>query len=165
MKSVRLLLLIPVAAVVLAGCTQQGASTTATPEAETQDEMMLQDETSLINPEGDMVQDTGAPTSTSEAVMDEEGNIVVEMGNYSFSPSTMTVKAGDTVKLKLVNKDMMHDFVIDELDVESNVLEEVGQEEVFEFTVPASAKGKSYEYYCSVGDHREKGMVGTLIVE
>ena len=165
MKSARLLLLIPVAVVVLAGCTKQGGSTTtATPEAE---DMMIQDDTSTVSPDGDMIQDTGAPTASGEGetVMDEEGNIVVEMGNYSFSPSTMTVKAGDTVKLKLVNKDMMHDFMIDELDVQSSTLEEVDQEEVIEFTVPASAKGKSYEYYCSVGNHRQMGMVGTLIVE
>jgi heme/copper-type cytochrome/quinol oxidase subunit 2 len=56
---------------------------------------------------------------------------------------------------------MMHDFVIDELGVKIPVTQ-AGDTSVVEFV--ADTPG-TYEYYCSVGEHRAQGQVGTLIVE
>lgn len=149
MKSIKNLVLLPLAAVVLAGCTQQATTTT-------QDEVMVEESTTV--PVDAMIEET------SDAMM-EEADFTVEMAPFSFTPSTMTVQAGDTVRVKIVNKEGMHDFVIDELDVKSSQLTEVDESEVIEFTVPADASGETYEYYCSVGEHRAMGMVGTLVVE
>ena len=85
------------------------------------------------------------------------------MANFSFTPKLITAKAGDTLTIKLENSQGMHDFVIDELGVKSRLLKD-GEEQLVEISIPVDAKGKSYEFYCSVGNHRQMGMVGTLKV-
>jgi len=80
--------------------------------------------------------------------------------NFSFAPSTLTVKKGDKVKITFSNTGGFHDFVIDEYNVRSKQ----GQSpftDVLEFT---ANKAGSFEYYCSVGTHRQMGMKGTLTV-
>jgi nitrite reductase (NO-forming) len=57
--------------------------------------------------------------------------------------------------------DMMHTFVLDDFNVRTDILKS-GSEETIEF---GADKAGTFEYFCSVGDHRQKGMVGNLIVE
>ena len=54
-----------------------------------------------------------------------------------------------------------HDFIIDEFNVATKRLNG-GEQDAVEFTAD---KTGSFEYYCSVGQHRQNGQVGTLIVE
>lgn len=86
---------------------------------------------------------------------------VVDGSNFVFAPAEMRVKKGDTVKVLFKNAGGMHDFVVDEFNVKTNQLQE-GEEEEVEFVVD---KVGTFEYYCSVGTHRQMGMVGKLIVE
>ena len=72
----------------------------------------------------------------------------------------LTVAIGDTVRVEFTVTGGRHDFVIDELDVATEVLS-VGETEVVEFV--ATEVG-SFEYYCSVGTHRADGMFGTFTV-
>ena len=72
----------------------------------------------------------------------------------------LTVAVGDTVRVEFTVTGGMHDFVIDEFDVATEVLT-AGETEVVEFT--ATEVG-SFEYYCSVGSHRADGMFGTFTV-
>lgn len=81
--------------------------------------------------------------------------------NFKFDPAEIRVKVGDTVKITFTATGMMHDFVIDELNAKTKILQP-GQTETIEFV--ASEAG-TFEYYCSVGQHRQNGMVGNLIVE
>lgn len=85
----------------------------------------------------------------------------VEGDNFTFSLAEIKVNEGDTVRIKLVNKEGFHDFVLDEFNVATQKLQ-VNQEETIEFV--ANKKG-TFEYYCSVGTHRQMGMKGNLIVE
>jgi len=55
----------------------------------------------------------------------------------------------------------MHDFVIDELNVKMPIVKN-GEIGTVEFI--ADQVGE-FEYYCSVGQHRQNGQVGKLIVE
>ena len=87
--------------------------------------------------------------------------IEVEGGGFYYKPNEIRVKKGEQVKIVLKSVDMMHDFVIDELDVRSEIIKSGDTREV-EFT--ADTVGE-FEFYCSVGQHRANGMVGTLIVE
>ena len=80
--------------------------------------------------------------------------------NFSFSPSTITVKKGDKVKITFINGGGFHDWKIDALNVATKQIQG-GAQEVLEFT--ANTVG-SFEYYCSVGQHRAMGMKGTLTV-
>lgn len=80
--------------------------------------------------------------------------------NFAFAPSAMTVKKGDTVVITFKNGDGFHDFVIDELNVRTAQIQDGAQETV---TFVADKAG-TFEYYCSVGQHRAMGMKGTLTV-
>lgn len=81
--------------------------------------------------------------------------------SFSLSPSLLTVKKGDRVKITFKNSDGFHDFRIDEFGVATARING-GQEETVEFVAD---KVGSFEYYCSVGTHRQMGMKGTLKVE
>jgi len=105
--------------------------------------------------------ETMAPaTSSGENQTVREFTVTAQ--EYSFSPTTLTVKEGETVKVTFKNGGKMpHDFVIDELGAKAKVISG-GSEETVTFT--ASKKG-TFEYYCSVGNHRKMGMVGKIMVE
>ena len=81
--------------------------------------------------------------------------------NFSFTPSLITVKKGDSVKITFQNTAGFHDFKIDEFGVATKQAQSPATE-VLEFIAD---KIGSFEYYCSVGSHRMMGMKGTLKVE
>lgn len=85
----------------------------------------------------------------------------VEGTKYTFTPNQIKVKVGDMVKINFMNKDGTHDFVIDKLSVKSKTLN-MGESEMLEFSV--TEKG-TFEFYCSVGNHKAMGMKGSLVVE
>lgn len=81
--------------------------------------------------------------------------------DFSFAPNIIRAEVGETIRLTLTSTDMPHDFVIDELEVATEVIQ-AGESTSIEFTPTEAGE---YEFYCSVGGHRQMGMVGTLIVE
>lgn len=87
--------------------------------------------------------------------------VTLDSFNYGYSQDEIRVEEGDTVTLTLTNSDGLHDWMLDEFDVAT---EQINEGETTTVTFVADAAGE-YEYYCSVGNHREQGMVGTLIVE
>ncbi|NMD71765.1 cytochrome C oxidase subunit II [Bacillus sp. DNRA2] len=108
-------------------------------------------------------QETTAPSSNEESSSEKveaTGNVVettVNMTNFQFDLKEIKVKAGDTVKLTVVNDVGSHGIAIDEFDVD------VKGGETVEFV--ADQKGE-YEYYCSLmcGTGHDT-MAGKLIVE
>jgi plastocyanin len=98
-----------------------------------------------------------ADTSASSSVK----AFTVNSNNFKFAPTTIKVKKGDTVRITLNNTGGIHDLVIDEFDVRTKQLPNAGTDTV-EFVAD---KVGTFEYYCSVGNHRQMGMVGTLTVE
>lgn len=99
-------------------------------------------------------------TTTSTTTLPSVVNLKVSGKNYSFTPSTLTVKKGDTVRIMFENAGGTHDFKIDEFSVKTAQLAD-GQSQTVEFT---ASKAGTFEYYCSVGNHRAMGMKGTLTV-
>ena len=87
-------------------------------------------------------------------------DIVIEGRKFSFTPSTITVKKGTVVRINFKNIDGFHDLVIDEFSVATP---QINGGEAATVTFTADKVG-SFEYYCSVGNHRAMGMVGTLTV-
>lgn len=81
--------------------------------------------------------------------------------NFSFAPAEIRVKKGDTVRIVLKNEEGNHNWKIDEFGVETKVIT-AGETNTVEFV--ADTVG-SFEYYCSVMQHRQMGMRGMLIVE
>jgi heme/copper-type cytochrome/quinol oxidase subunit 2 len=103
------------------------------------------------------------PTSSVMGASDDSTAqvIAVEGGSFYFKPNEIHVKVGQPVKITLTSKDMMHDFTIDELNVKIPVTR-AGQSNSVEFTPTKTGK---FEFYCSVGNHRAQGQIGTLYVE
>ena len=84
------------------------------------------------------------------------------VGHDGQTNPTIEVKAGDVMKLTIVNDDAIeHDIVIDALGVHSAHITGEGESTTVIFT--AEEPGV-YEYYCSVPGHRAAGMHGELIV-
>lgn len=81
--------------------------------------------------------------------------------NFSFSLKEIKVKQGDILKIAFSSQEGLHDFVIDEFDVRTKQIQ-AGQTDEIQFL--ANKKG-TFEFYCSIGQHRKLGMVGKLIVD
>ena len=108
---------------------------------------------------------TGPNNSTDQGNNGEMGNVnVVKVEvtgkNFTFTPSRIEVKKGQTVELTFKNESGFHDFVLDEFNVKATQMQGPATQTV---TFVASEAGE-FEYYCSVGKHREMGMKGMLVV-
>jgi cytochrome c oxidase subunit 2 len=124
--------------------TQQSVENAQTTVAPTQGEAMTAEGTTI-------------PEESTGAVK----NITVKGQNFSFVPSEIRVKKGDTVNITFDNTSGFHDFVLDEFNVKTKQIQG-GSSETVTFT---ASKVGTFEYYCSVGNHRQMGMKGNLIVE
>ncbi len=102
-------------------------------------------------------------TATQSATGDNmtQQAITVEAGNYYFKPDKIKVKKGEKVTITINNKGGFHDFAIDAFNVKSAMIPSDGSTTVT-FTPD---KTGTFEFYCSVGNHRAMGMKGTLVVE
>ena len=85
----------------------------------------------------------------------------ITMKEMAFVQSEITVKAGQPVTLRLVNRDgYAHAFDIDEFDIHTSL----AANETAELSLTPEKPG-SYPFYCSSPGHEMAGMVGTFIVE
>ncbi|MBS3072461.1 cupredoxin domain-containing protein [Candidatus Pacearchaeota archaeon] len=71
------------------------------------------------------------------------------------------VMQGDKVKIEFSSEEGFHDWVLDEFNAKT---ERVNPGQVSSVEFVADKKG-TFEYYCSVGQHRANGMFGKFIVE
>lgn len=111
---------------------------------------------------------TPIPTSSPQSSAPEEesqvseNEITVEGNEFKLTPSEITVKKGEKVKITFINTgNVQHDFVISGLGVATKRINP-GQTDSVEFTPDESGQ---FGFICSVGNHEELGMIGTLIVE
>ncbi len=121
---------------------------------------VLPENNTAITPqaENNAVTTPATPDATTPAP--DVVSITVENEGMKFLPSTLTVKKGQTVRLTFKNSGGFHDWKIDEFNAATKQMP-AGTEETIEFVAD---KAGSFEYYCSVGKHREMGMKGTLTV-
>src|SRR3989344_6385033 len=116
--------------------------------------------------------ETSEPTSSAMPVIptnpDEQPVVETEVikeftvsgHNFAFSPTTLAVQKGDTVKIIFKDTDGFHDLRVEGYNVGTTRLQTGGQAEV----TFVAGKAGSFIYYCSVGTHRVHGMTGTFIV-
>lgn len=111
---------------------------------------------------------TPAPEVNTETI--EEKNIsdsevkefTILGTEYNFSPSSITISAGDQVKIILENNGKIsHNFVIKDLGIGTKIIGS-GQTDIIEFIAPVSG---TYTFICSIPGHAVAGMLGDLIVE
>ncbi len=121
------------------------------------DEMMIQD-----GAMGSSMEEANAPMAETSEMMEGDVRVInVEGGSFYYKPNEIRVKKGEKVKIVFASKDMMHDLVVDELGWKIPVTKGGSTSEA---TFTADKAG-TFEYYCSVGQHRAQGQVGKLIVE
>jgi plastocyanin len=100
----------------------------------------------------------------TEASGDEIGGAAVELvaTEFAFDPDSVEVDEAGETTFRLVNEgEFPHALEIEGGDLEEET-EEIGPGETTELTV--DLEPGEYELYCPVGDHREQGMEGTLVV-
>ena len=73
----------------------------------------------------------------------------------------LKVKEGDKVRIEFTSEQSFHDFMIKEFNAATKQVS-AGSTSSVEFI--ADKKG-TFEYYCSIGSHRQMGMKGRFIVE
>lgn len=107
--------------------------------------------------------ETPSPVSSVDTASATQGvkEFTVTGKKFSFTPSSITVKKEGRMKIIFKNIEGIHDFRINEFGVATKQIGE-GTQDIVEFTAD---KTGSFEYYCSVGQHRAMGMKGTLTVQ
>lgn len=113
----------------------------------------------IINPTTNSLQNQTNNTTLGESVEVKEFKISGQ--NYSFSQDEIKVKKGDLVRIIFTSEQGFHDWVVDQFDIRTDQIS-AGQTTKVEFIAD---KTGTFEYYCSVGNHRQLGMIGNLIVE
>jgi plastocyanin len=82
-------------------------------------------------------------------------------GNFYFNPNMITVNKGDTVTIVFDDANGFHNFFLDEFEAKTKVIK-TGESATVTFLAD---KVGTYEFYCSIGSHRQLGMKGTLVVK
>jgi uncharacterized cupredoxin-like copper-binding protein len=110
--------------------------------------------------------------------------ITVELTDFTYTPSSITIPAGQPVVLTINNTGLVeHDFVVEKINISDVVVQDdsvgghhahgdapaydlhvstgAGQTNVLQFT---ALEPGTYKIFCSVAGHIEAGMLGELIV-
>lgn len=126
--------------------------------SQSMDTQLAGTETPTINEDGESLigWDAVAPDATPWIA-----TFTVLGSNFEYDIKEMRVKQGDKVTITFRSAGGFHDWVIDEFDAATSQVQTDGETSV---TFIADKTG-TFEYYCSVGNHRANGMVGKLIVE
>lgn len=113
---------------------------------------------------GEPFQESTPPDVATQAAMEEDSIVKtfeIDASAFKFSLKEIKVNKGDKVRIVVTNIGGTHDWVIDEFNARTKQIKD-GESDTVEFI--ASEAG-TFEYYCSVGQHRQLGMRGNLIVE
>jgi plastocyanin len=93
------------------------------------------------------------------------GKLSVSAKEYSFTPKTIVARAGGPHPLELTNDGAQaHDIQIRNKDGQSFGGTPVFGPNQSQSTILRLSPGE-YEFFCSVGDHEQLGMKGTLTVK
>lgn len=142
-----------------AGCANAPApSVQTTPEQTAPAPTDKTDVQTSINVETSEVNEDGVPV-TDVFLGEPQEKYNMEAVNFAFVPNVLNVKAGDAVQLTFNKVAGTHTFDIDE----TNSHYQITQGSSITFIAPT--KPGSYKYYCGVGNHRQMGMEGTMIVK
>jgi plastocyanin len=101
------------------------------------------------------------PTTSTVDTSDNAVTVSVKGTDHTFDVKNIAVKKGQTVTIDFVNDEGFHDWVIDEFEGARTPKIQAGQSASVTFVAD---KAGTFEYYCSVGNHRARGMVGSLVV-
>ncbi|MBP6859847.1 MAG: cupredoxin domain-containing protein [Candidatus Magasanikbacteria bacterium] len=119
------------------------------------DQQVIMQEFTILN-QGEITKAT-VPTNTTS----NRKEFIVTAKQWSFSPSTIKVKKGDTVVLKVTSVDVAHGLMLPSFNIKETL--EPGKTKTIEF---AADKAGTFTFSCSVAcGAGHKAMTGTLVVE
>lgn len=133
------------------------------PPAPTQEDLQEGSEIDHQMMDDDNVSTSTSETSATSTVNEIDGakEFYVTGTNFSFSTNKIEVKKGDIVRITFKSETGTHDLKIDEFNTATKILRASDPAETIEFVADKTGE---FEFYCSVGSHRQMGMRGTLIV-
>lgn len=99
--------------------------------------------------------------ATADAQPNNTKTFDINGSNFQFSTKEIRVHKGDKVRINFRSLEGFHDWRVDEFQAATRKIQ-AGDQDTIEFIADQAG---SFEYYCSVGNHRQMGMVGTLVVE
>ena len=111
--------------------------------------------------DGSMISPAFMIKKETAVVKPQTRTFIIKGQNFSFDTKEMSVNKGDTVVINFSSVDGMHDWVIDEFAARTP---QIKSGETAKVTFVADKTG-TFEYYCSIGQHRAMGMKGKLIVK
>ncbi len=127
----------------------------------------------LISPAYEEEPAEEAPAPREEAPQEEaqpeilegEAEVRVILSEWSIEPSEIRVKPGTTVTFVIVNEGRFtHALTVERLDIGfSSSSESLGAGGETTLTVTFEEPGE-YVIYCPIGDHRQRGMEGIVVV-
>ena len=101
----------------------------------------------------------GTPVAT-EAPSPQVREFRIDGKNFEFSQEAMSVRRGDTVRIVFTSTGGFHDWRVEGYNVGTQRVDTGGSATV-EFVADTAG---TFEYFCSVGNHRALGMEGVLTV-
>ena len=108
----------------------------------------------------------GCGSGSEEAATDAAGGgetIEIAASEFAFDPSSVQVEETGTITFRVANDGSIpHALEVDGPGIEEET-DTIEPGESAELTVDLTKEG-SYELYCPIGDHRDQGMEGELIV-
>lgn len=105
---------------------------------------------------------TQTPVAATAEKAGEAREIVVSGSEFKFSPASISLTKGETVKITFKNTgSLSHNLVIGELKTATKTIG-AGKED--SITVTADKTG-AYTFYCDVDKHRQQGMEGKVEVK
>ncbi len=110
---------------------------------------------------GSMMGGAWAGGDSAPGAIEGARQLTVTAGDLRFSPSKLTLTAGEAVNVVIRNSDeMVHDFTVPALGVQVTV--QPGEEATVGLR-PASAG--THPFLCTVPGHAAAGMTGTIVVK
>jgi len=106
-------------------------------------------------------QGTGADREADEGrAVGDVKEFIIEGQNFEFSDTVLSVARGDTVRIVFRSVQSFHDWRIEGFNTGTRRIT-AGQQATVEFVADQAG---TFEFFCSVGNHRQLGMRGTLTV-
>jgi plastocyanin len=88
--------------------------------------------------------------------------VTVEGSEFAFTPSTITAKKGQALKITFKNTGAFpHNLTISDLNVKTKTIQP-GEQDAVQFTPDKTGQ---FSFVCTVPGHADKGMKGILTVE
>ncbi|CAG8436276.1 3028_t:CDS:2 [Diversispora eburnea] len=96
--------------------------------------------------------------------------IVIKVGNLKYDPKTVDAKKGDVLVFTWLSDGSQHDVIqsdsegsCDASTTRTSIKSDIKSSGTYNYTITEDANTKLY-YYCSVGNHCDSGMYGTINV-